>query len=101
MITLGPCGSHTPAGHKRACEFSRRPTYKLVLNRNKKELMCQAYDNDGDSWRVNPMFIGPKAALTTPYACATSACKDENGGSVPCRDMGGNIIPPQNDIAHP
>ncbi len=82
-------------------EFMRDATYKLVVNRNKKELMCSAYYNEGDSWRVNPMFIQPKSAQATPFACATSACKDENGVSTPCRDLGGNIIPPQADAVHP
>ncbi len=82
-------------------EFLRDATYKLVLNRNKKELMCSAYYNEGDSWRINPMFIGPKAVLTAGYACSTTACKDENGVSTPCRDLGGNIIPPQADTVHP
>ncbi len=82
-------------------EFLRDATYKLVINRNKKELMCQAYNNEGNSWRINPMFILPKAALTTPYACATNACKDENLASIPCRDLGGNIIGPQTDAVHP
>lgn len=82
-------------------EFLRDATYKFVLNRNKKELMCQAYYNEGDTWRINPMFIGPKAAQATPYACATTACKDENGVSTPCRDLGGNVIPAQADTVHP
>jgi hypothetical protein len=80
-------------------EFLRDATYKLVINRNKKELMCSAYYNDNDSWRINPMFIGPKAAAS-PYACAT-ACKDEAGLAGPCRDLAGNLIPMQTDVAHP
>ena len=82
-------------------EFLKDASYKLVINRNKKELMCQAYNNEGNSWRINPMFILPKAAATAPYACATNACKDENLVAVPCRDLGGNIIAPQTDTVHP
>ncbi|MBL9018458.1 MAG: haloacid dehalogenase-like hydrolase [Myxococcales bacterium] len=82
-------------------EFLKDATYKLVINRGKKELMCIAYDNEGDSWRINPMFIGPRAAATSPYACPTAACKDENLSNTPCRDQGGNVIPPQNDTVHP
>lgn len=81
-------------------EFLKDATYKLVINRNKKELMCLAYDNEGDSWRINPMFIGPKGAFGT-YACPTAACKDEGLASTPCRDRGGNVIPVQNDTVHP
>ncbi|MCX5746800.1 MAG: HAD family hydrolase [Proteobacteria bacterium] len=82
-------------------EFLRDATYKFVVNRNKKELMCQAYNNENDSWRINPMFILPKSAVASPYPCATTACKDENGVAGPCRDLGGNIIAPQTDLAHP
>ena len=71
-----------------------------MINRNKSELMCHAYYNEGDSWRVNPMFIGPKSAQPA-YACPTTACKDENLVAVPCRDMGGNVIPVQADTVHP
>ncbi|MED5618876.1 hypothetical protein [Ideonella sp. BN130291] len=44
---------------------------KLVLNRNKAELMCNAFHNDGGSgqWLVNPMFIEPRPRKETPYAC--------------------------------
>ena len=33
---------------------------KLVINRNKSGLMCNAYSNDGHKWLINPMFIEPK-----------------------------------------
>jgi phosphoserine phosphatase len=80
-------------------EFLRDATYKFILNRNKKELMCNAYDNDNDSWRINPMFILPKGPAS-PYPCPTTACKDENGAPIPCRDLGANIIKVQTDTAH-
>lgn len=70
---------------------------KLVLNRNKKELMCNAYGNAGGKWLVNPMFIQPRAQQTTPYACSTTACKDAAGTSVPCVDENGATIPDQAD----
>src|SRR5262249_32861244 len=47
---------------------------KLVLNRNKAELMCNAYRNYGGRWLINPMFIQPKPALKTAYPCSTTAC---------------------------
>ena len=82
-------------------EFLRDARYKLVLNRNKKEVMCHAYYNSNDSWRVNPMFIEPRAAQTSPYACAVDACKNDGGTGGPCRDDAGNIIPNQADSVHP
>lgn len=70
---------------------------KLVLNRNKKELMCNAYANAGASWLVNPMFIEPLPQRTGTYTCSTSACKDETGQAVACKDENGAPIADQND----
>jgi len=70
---------------------------KLVLNRNKKELMCNAYANAGGRWLVNPMFIEPLPQRTSAYACSTSACKDESGKAVACKDETGAPIADQSD----
>jgi len=80
-------------------EFLRDATYKLALNRNKRELMCFAYRNEGDAWVVNPMFIAPRPQQATPYPCDTTACKNAAGVGGPCRDEAGAVIPPQNDVA--
>ena len=80
-------------------EFLRDATFKFVLNRNKSELMCNAYYDEDDSWRINPMFIGAKPMLAAGYACPTG-CADENGVKGACRDLGGNPIPPQVDSIH-
>jgi phosphoserine phosphatase len=82
-------------------EFLRDAKYKLVINRNKADLMCHAYYDENDTWRANPMFIEPKAAKATAYACSTTAFTDEAGAAQPTRDEGGNIIPDQNDTVHP
>ncbi|MFT3699975.1 MAG: haloacid dehalogenase-like hydrolase [Kofleriaceae bacterium] len=76
-------------------EFLRDATHKLVLNRNKKELMCNAFYNESNSWVVNPMFIDPKATAAD-YTCGTG-CVDEAGATVACRDLGGNPIANQVD----
>ena len=73
---------------------------KLAINRNKKELMCNAYGNAGGTWIINPMFIQPRAQQTTPYPCSTTACKDAAGVSVPCRNETGSIIPDQADSVY-
>jgi phosphoserine phosphatase len=70
---------------------------KLVINRNANELMCNAYENLESQWLINPMFIKPKAAKADPYLCSTTACRDEAGTPVPCRDAAGEIIPDQID----
>jgi phosphoserine phosphatase len=53
--------------------------YKLVLNRNKTELMCHAFHNDGGQghWWVNPMFIDPKPQKSTPYGCGKWGLPDQ------------------------
>jgi phosphoserine phosphatase len=78
-------------------EFLRDARYRLVINRNKTELMCHAYYNSLDSWRVNPMFIAPKSMKTSQYACSTTCM---NGLGIPCLDDTNNIIPNQNDSVY-
>jgi phosphoserine phosphatase len=78
-------------------DFLRDSTFKLVINRNKAEIMCFAYRNEGMSWRVNPMFIEPRARLMTPYPCSTTACKAADGTPGPCLDETGAVIPDQMD----
>ena len=82
-------------------EFLRDAKFKLVINRNKNDLMCHALYNEHDTWRINPLFIDPKPAKTTPYPCSTTAFTDEHGNGLPSRDEGGNIIPDQADTVHP
>lgn len=72
---------------------------KLALNRNKKELMCNAYGNAGGRWLVNPLFIEPRRQLAQPYACATSACRNADGASVACVDENGKPLLDQVDTA--
>ncbi len=78
-------------------DFMRDSVYKLAINRNKAELMCHAYRNEGDSWRVNPMFIEPRPRQATPYPCSTTACTARDGSGVPCLDETGAVIPDQAD----
>lgn len=59
---------------------------KLVINRNKKELMCNGYGNYGGKYLINPMFISPRPQLPAGYPCATTACVDPAGAAVPCFD---------------
>ncbi|ADO74489.1 haloacid dehalogenase-like hydrolase [Stigmatella aurantiaca] len=70
---------------------------RLAINRNKKELMCNAYRNDDGRWLINPMFIQPRPQQAEPYACATTACKAADGASIPCTDGMGAPIADQAD----
>ncbi|MCB5170335.1 haloacid dehalogenase-like hydrolase [Streptomyces bambusae] len=70
---------------------------RLVLNRNKNELMCRAYDDADGRWIVNPMFIEPKKQKTTPYPCATTGHTGADGTPGPVRRGDGSIVPDQTD----
>ena len=78
-------------------EFLRDAAYRLVLNRNKAEVMCFAYHNEDGNWLVNPMFILPRARKSSLYACSTTACVAADGSKVPCVDEAGLVIPDQAD----
>ncbi|GGV14594.1 putative conserved lipoprotein LppF [Streptomyces litmocidini] len=70
---------------------------RLVLNRNKDELMCRAYENGDGRWLVNPMFIEPKKRRTAPYPCATTGYTAGDGTAQPVRRPDGSIVPDQPD----
>ncbi|GAU66189.1 hypothetical protein SSP35_02_05580 [Streptomyces sp. NBRC 110611] len=72
----------------------------LVLNRNKPEVMCRAYDNADGRWVVNPMFIEPKRRQTAPYPCATAGYTHPDGTHGPVRRPDGSVIPDQRDTIH-
>ncbi|WP_327322396.1 haloacid dehalogenase-like hydrolase [Streptomyces sp. NBC_01210] len=74
---------------------------RLVINRNKKEVMCRAYDNGDGRWIVNPMFIEPKKRQVAPYPCATSAFTEQDGTSAPVRRADGSVVPDQRDSVYP
>jgi hypothetical protein len=63
--------------------------------------MCHAYYNEGGSWLVNPMFIDPRSAKSSPYPCSTTGCVTESGAGAPCLDETGSVIPDQLDTVHP
>ncbi|MEU5958088.1 haloacid dehalogenase-like hydrolase [Streptomyces sp. NPDC047525] len=73
---------------------------RLVLNRNKNELMCRAYDNGDGRWLVNPMFIEPKGRLAKPYPCASTGYTERDGKEGPVRRADGSVIPDQKDTVH-
>ena len=50
---------------------------KLVIDRNKRALMCNAWNDAGDRWLVQPMFIEPLPPRTEPYDC--KGLIDEDG----------------------
>ncbi|WP_405446582.1 haloacid dehalogenase-like hydrolase [Streptomyces erythrochromogenes] len=70
---------------------------RLVVNRNKNELMCRAYDNSDGKWIVNPMFIEPKKQKTSPYPCSTTGYADHDGTPGPVRRGDGTVVPDQAD----
>lgn len=73
---------------------------RIVLNRNKEELMCRAYYNSDGHWAINPIFIEPLPKLAEPYPCSTTAYEDEDGNVGPVVDDDGSTIPDQQDTVH-
>ncbi|MFD2122109.1 haloacid dehalogenase-like hydrolase [Streptomyces cirratus] len=73
---------------------------RLVLNRNKNELMCRAYDNSDGKWIVNPMFIEPKKQKSAPYPCATTGYVDHDGTPGPVRRADTSVVPDQTDSVY-
>ncbi|MEV0686092.1 haloacid dehalogenase-like hydrolase [Nocardia sp. NPDC050378] len=71
---------------------------RLVINRNKTELMCNAYGSDDGKWVVNPMFLGPKPRKSEPYPCATAGFITSSGAGAPLRRADGSVIPDQQDL---
>ncbi|MFF2506700.1 HAD family hydrolase [Streptomyces sp. NPDC058067] len=73
---------------------------RLVLNRNKNELMCRAYDNADGRWLVNPMFLQPKGHKATPYPCASTGYTASDGTPAPVRRADGTVVPDQADTVY-
>ncbi|MFF2652335.1 haloacid dehalogenase-like hydrolase [Streptomyces sp. NPDC058045] len=71
----------------------------LVLNRNKDEIMCRAYDDEDGRWLVNPMFIEPLPRRTAPYPCSTAGDNLPGGGKGPLHRADGSVVPDQQDTA--
>jgi phosphoserine phosphatase len=67
---------------------------KLVINRNKGQVMCNALNDYMGKWIWNPMFISPKAPKLTPYDCPN--LKDNNGVAG-VKDEAGNAITPKTE----
>jgi phosphoglycolate phosphatase-like HAD superfamily hydrolase len=45
---------------------------KLVIDRNRVQLMCNAYSDAGGRWLRQPMFIDPLPPRVDPYPCSTA-----------------------------
>lgn len=73
---------------------------RLVLNRNKNELMCRAYDDGDGRWLVNPMFIEPKKRKASAYPCATTGYTTPDGAAAPVRRTDGSVVPDQQDTVY-
>ncbi|MEV0977340.1 haloacid dehalogenase-like hydrolase [Streptomyces sp. NPDC049915] len=74
---------------------------RLVLNRNKTELMCRAYDDGDGRWIVNPMFLQPKPRRADPYPCATNGYENPDGTRGPVLRQDGSPVPDQWDRVYP
>ncbi|GHI08989.1 hypothetical protein AQI88_12115 [Streptomyces cellostaticus] len=72
----------------------------LVINRNKPELMCRAYDDADGHWLVNPMFLAPLPRRPQPYPCATAAYTAPDGTHGPLRRTDGSVVPDRADTVY-
>ncbi|MFE2986454.1 haloacid dehalogenase-like hydrolase [Streptomyces sp. NPDC059262] len=72
----------------------------LVLNRNKNEVMCRAYDNADGRWVVNPMFIEPLPRKSGSYPCSTAAYNKPEGGFGPVLRPDGSVVPDRTDSVY-
>jgi hypothetical protein len=71
---------------------------RIVVNRNRTELMCRAYANQDGRWLVNPMFIEPLPRLAKGYPCSTTGYVTPVGEEAPVPgDDGVTPIPDQQD----
>ena len=70
---------------------------RLVINRNKPEVMCRSYHDADGKWLINPMFIDPLPRAEIPYPCDSTACFGTHGEPLPCLDESGAPIPVQAD----
>ncbi|MUM18200.1 haloacid dehalogenase-like hydrolase [Mycobacterium sp. CBMA271] len=69
----------------------------LVINRNKTELMCRAYDDADGKWLINPMFIDPYPQEMDPYLCATDGRTNPDGSTGPLLRSDDTVVPDQKD----
>ncbi|MFE9451327.1 haloacid dehalogenase-like hydrolase [Streptomyces sp. NPDC006739] len=72
----------------------------LVVNRDKPELMCRAYDDADGRWLVTPMFIEPLPRRPRPYPCATTAYTAPDGTPGPLLRDDGTVVPDQADTVY-
>ena len=72
----------------------------LVLNRNKGEVMCRAYDDADGRWLINPMFIDPLPRQAAPYPCSTSAYNEPDGTKGPVLREDGSVVPDHEDTVY-
>jgi hypothetical protein len=57
--------------------FVRDAINHFVINRNKPELMCNAYQNIDQHWIINPMFIEPRTKVRANYICTPYGLPDQ------------------------
>ncbi len=66
---------------------------KLAINRNKTQLMCNAYSNLDGRWLVQPMFLSPKGPKAGGYSCDTAL----DAAGAPIVDEAGDPMAHQED----
>jgi len=73
--------------------FVKDADLKLVIDRHKPELMCNAHAGRAGSWLVQPMFLEPLPPQSAPYPCASA----KNAAGAPYLDEAGQPIADQRE----
>ena len=64
--------------------FLQDARFRVVIDRNKPELMCRARSNADGGWMIQPMFIAPRPAKAGDGACTEESCVLPDGSRGPC-----------------
>ena len=72
---------------------------RLVIDRNKTELMCRALDGENGTWVIVPMFIDPKEPKDDGYACSTGGRIEPDGSTSPLKRADGSVVEDQRATA--
>jgi phosphoserine phosphatase len=64
--------------------FLQDAQFRVVIDRNKPELMCRARTNSDGGWMIQPMFLLPREPKGEEPACTPSSCVAFDGSRGPC-----------------
>ena len=70
FMTVSGAGASVGAGDSDTdLEFLKDARVRLVVDRQKRELMCHALNGKADGWFITPLFYAPLAPKAQAYDC--------------------------------